>query len=90
MAQDRQRLDKWLFVARFFRTRALAAEAVGHGYVRVNGARTEKPGKDVAVGDVLTIALSRDVRVVRILGLAERRGGAADAQILYGDVIAET
>lgn len=79
----RARLDKWLWHARFFRTRALAQAACAGGKVRVNAVRTVKAHQLVAPGDVLTFAQGERIRVVRVLGLAERRGGAPEAQTLY-------
>jgi ribosome-associated heat shock protein Hsp15 len=74
-----QRLDKWLWHARFARTRGAAARLVEDGYVRVNTKRETTCARKVRAGDVLTIALQRDVRVVRVLGLAPRRAGRAAA-----------
>lgn len=77
------RLDKWLFCARFCRTRETAQEVIESGKIRLNGAKVKKPGHVVRPGDVLTLALGGQVRAVRVLGLAERRGGAPQAQLLY-------
>ena len=85
MREDRQRLDKWLWFARFAKTRTLAAKLVAAGFVRVNGERADNPAKAVAVGDVLTIAVSRTTAVVRIEDLGERRGPAPEARLLYAD-----
>ncbi|HZH09388.1 MAG TPA: RNA-binding S4 domain-containing protein [Microvirga sp.] len=86
MREDRQRLDKWLWFARFAKTRTLAAKLVTSGFVRVNGQRTENAAKAVAVGDVVTIALSRTTLVVRVQDLGERRGPAPEARQLYVDL----
>lgn len=80
------RIDKWLWHARFFKTRSLAAKQVAAGHVRLNGAKVLKPAQNVAVGDVLTFAQGRLIRVVRIEALAERRGPAPEAQALYFDM----
>ena len=85
----KQRLDKWLFQARFFKTRSLAAKLVSGGHVRVNGNRAGKPAHGVGRGDVLTFVQAREVRVVRIEGLADRRGPAPEAQALYTDLTPE-
>ena len=77
------RLDKWLFHARFYRTRPLAQAAAQAGRVRLNGVRIEKPSHAVKLGDVLTLGRSGQVMAVRILALAERRGPATEAQKLY-------
>ena len=86
MREDRQRLDKWLWFARFAKTRTLAAKLVTSGFVRVNGQRVETAAKAVAVGDVITLALARTTAVVRIEHLGERRGPAPEAQTLYTDL----
>jgi ribosome-associated heat shock protein Hsp15 len=83
---ERQRLDKWLWFARVVRTRTLAAQLVGDGHVRVNAQRIETPAKPVGPGDVLTIALDRRVRVLRIVAIAPRRGGAEDAKRLFEEL----
>lgn len=82
----RVRLDKWLWYARFFRTRSLAARQVAGGHVRVNGNRVRKPAQPVGPGDVLTFAQARRIRVVRILAAGTRRGPARDACLLYEDL----
>ena len=73
---DRSRLDKWLFHARFYRTRPLAQAAAAAGRVRLNGARVEKPGHVLKPGDILTLGKGGEVMAVRVLALAERRGPA--------------
>jgi len=83
---ERQRLDKWLWHARVVKARASAAALVQSGHVRINGARESAPGHSVKLGDVLTIALDRTVRVLKVVGFAERRGDAAAARILYDDL----
>ena len=83
---SRIRLDKWLWQARFFKTRALSARIVSSGKVRVNARRVSKPATFVAPGDVLTFFQAGSIRVVRILALGERRGPASEAQQLYEDV----
>ncbi|SLN29285.1 RNA-binding S4 domain-containing protein [Ruegeria meonggei] len=80
------RIDKWLWQARFFKTRSLAAKQVSSGHVRLNGHRVLKPAQVVGSGDVLTFPQGRVVRVVRIEKLGERRGPAPEAQTLYFDM----
>jgi ribosome-associated heat shock protein Hsp15 len=80
------RLDKWLFQARFLKSRGLAADLIAEGRVRVNGQPTDKPARAVGAGDVLTFALHGHVRVVRILDVGTRRGPAPEAQGLYEDL----
>ncbi len=82
----KQRLDKWLWHARFFKTRTLAAKVVDGGHCRVNRERVRKPGHGIKPGDVLTFAQGRLIRVIEISGLAERRGPAPEAQKLYNDL----
>ncbi len=78
------RLDKWLWAARFFKTRALAVEAVERHRVRLNGQPT-KPGRDIRVGDRLQLVQIGWVRDIEVLGLSLHRGPAAVAQLLYRD-----
>ncbi|ARE40062.1 Ribosome-associated heat shock protein [Rhodovulum sp. P5] len=80
------RLDKWLWHARFFKTRTLAAKLVAGGHVRVNAAKTDKPARKVGPGDTLTFPQGHDIRVVRIIAPGERRGPAPEAQALYEDL----
>jgi len=83
---DRQRIDKWLWHARVVRSRADAAALTQAGHVRVNGTRMRAAGHPVRIGDVLTVALDRSVRVVEVAGFADRRGAAAEARALYRDL----
>jgi ribosome-associated heat shock protein Hsp15 len=83
---DRQRLDKFLWHARVVKARTSAAELVERGHVRINGVRETAPGHAVKVGDVLTIALDRSVRVLKVVGFSERRGDASAARALYEDL----
>jgi ribosome-associated heat shock protein Hsp15 len=77
---DRQRIDKWLWHARVVRTRAAAAALAASGHVRVNGQRVDAPSRAVRPGDIVTVALDRAVRVLKVVGFAERRGSADDAR----------
>ena len=86
MRDDRQRLDKWLWFARFVKSRTLAAKLVSDGFVRVNGQRAETPAKAIAVGDILTVAVARTTAVVRVEALGTRRGPAPEARQLYSEV----
>jgi ribosome-associated heat shock protein Hsp15 len=83
---ERQRLDKWLWHARVVKTRSSAAALVESGHVRVNGGRQNSPGHALKAGDVVTIALDRGVRVLKVVGFAERRGDAASVTGLYADL----
>jgi len=80
------RLDKWLWHARFFKTRPLAARYVENARCRVDGRVTDKPDANVAPGMVLTFALGHKVRAVRIVTLGERRGPAPEARALYDEI----
>ena len=79
------RIDKWLWRARFFKSRSLAADAVASG-VRVDGIRVTKPSRAVTLGETLTFVQARRVRVVRVIAIGTRRGPAAEAQALYEDL----
>ncbi len=83
---DRQRIDRWLWHARLVRTRAAAAALASAGYVRVNGARIDAPGRTVRTGDVITVALDRAVRVLKVTGFIERRGPTEGGQRLYEEL----
>lgn len=86
VGQDRQRLDRWLWHARLVRTRVAAAALAEAGFVRVNGSRIDAPGRMVRAGDVITVALDRRVRVLKVTGFAARRGPAVHAGGLYEDL----
>jgi ribosome-associated heat shock protein Hsp15 len=76
------RIDKWLWAARFFKTRTAATEAVSAGHVRVNGVRV-KPAKEVGVSDTVVVRVGEVERTVVVTGMADRRGSAAVAATLY-------
>lgn len=80
------RVDKWLWHARFFKTRSRASAVVAAGHLRVNSNRAQKASHSIKPGDVLTFPQARDVRVIRIIALSERRGPAPEAQALYEDL----
>lgn len=83
---DRIRIDKWLWQARFYKSRSLSAKQVSAGHVRLNGDRVQKSAQMVTRGDVLTFPQGRQVRVVRIEAIGSRRGPAPEAQALYFDM----
>jgi ribosome-associated heat shock protein Hsp15 len=85
-AAERQRIDKWLWHARVVRTRAAAAALADAGHVRVNGQRIDASSRPVRRGDVVTVALDRSVRVMRVAGFAERRGSSLQARTLFDDL----
>ena len=86
MSADTQRLDQWLWHARFFKTRGLATKLVSGGHVRVDGNRVSKPAHALKPGATLTFPQARRIRVIRVDALAMRRGPAPEAQALYTDL----
>ncbi len=84
--RDWQRLDKWLWCARFLKARSACAGLVAEGAVRVNRQPTDKAHARLRIDDVLTVAIRGEVRVVRVLALAERRGPASEARTLYAEI----
>jgi len=78
------RIDKWLWAARFFKTRQLAADAVTGGKVHINGQRC-KPGKDVKIGDVITVSKDQSIWEIRVSDLNKQRRPAKEAQMLYSE-----
>lgn len=85
-APDKIRVDKWLWHARFFKSRGLAGDVAGSGAMRVNGERIAKAAHSVRAGDVLTFPQAGCIRVIRVLGLGTRRGPAIEARALYDDL----
>ena len=83
---DTIRLDKWLWHARFFKSRGLSAALVKSGRCRVDGTQVSKPGRSIAPGVVLTFSKEDDVRIIKVLALGVRRGPAPEAQALYEDL----
>ena len=83
---ESQRIDKWLWQARFFKTRGLAQRMCSLGRVRVNSQRVYKTHHPLKVGDILTFAYGSEVRVIRILSIPGRRGPAIEAQSCYENV----
>ncbi|MEP4194089.1 MAG: RNA-binding S4 domain-containing protein [Aliishimia sp.] len=86
MSETRLRVDKWLWYARFFKTRSLASAQVSAGHVRLNADKILKPSTTVCAGDVLTFAKDKHIRVIQVDALATRRGPATEAQALYTDL----
>ena len=79
---DKLRIDKWLWAARFYKTRGLATEEVDKGRVRVNDAEV-KPAKELKVGDTVTLRQGPATRTVVVRGISDKRGGAPQAQLMY-------
>lgn len=84
-ASGKMRLDKWLWHARFFKSRSLATQFTAAGNVRINGQKQTRASGNVRPGDVLTFSLHSHVRVIEIVLLSQRRGPASEAQTLYHD-----
>ncbi|WP_297339261.1 RNA-binding S4 domain-containing protein [Pseudophaeobacter sp.] len=82
---EKIRVDKWLWHARFFKTRSLAAKQISAGHLRLNGAKITKTAQSVTSGDVLSFPQGRQIRVVEVVAIGERRGPAPEAQALYLD-----
>lgn len=86
MTDGSLRLDKWLWFARFFKSRTLASAYCEAGRIRIDGAVVNKAHQPVRPGQVLTFVRGRDVRIVRVVSLGVRRGPASEAQTLYEDL----
>lgn len=84
--QDSLRVDKYLWFARFFKTRSLATKRANGGRIRINGNKINKSSDTVRIGDILTFAQGNEIRVIRVLNLGTRRGPAQEAQSLYEDM----
>ena len=80
------RVDKWLWFARFFKTRSIAAKVITGGHVRLNSQKIIKPSTLLSVEDVLTFSQNSQIRVVKVLTFGPRRGPASEAQALYEDL----
>jgi len=85
----RIRIDKWLWHARFFKTRPLAQRAAESGVLRLNGARVTKASAGVGPGDVVTVPRGREIAAVRVIACGTRRGPASEAHELY-EILTET
>jgi ribosome-associated heat shock protein Hsp15 len=81
---DKTRIDKWLWAARFFKTRSLAADAVNRGHVQINQ-QDIKPSRDIRIGETLTIVQAKLQHTVVVRGISEQRGPAPVAQQLYAE-----
>jgi ribosome-associated heat shock protein Hsp15 len=83
---DKTRIDKWLWAARFFKTRSLATDEVARGHVQIEQ-HDVKPSREVRIGDVLTIWQAKVARTVVVKGISEQRGSAPVAQQLYEETV---
>jgi len=81
---DKIRIDKWLWAARFYKTRSMATDEINTGRVQVNQ-QTAKPSREVKTGDTVAIRREGLVRTVMVVGLSDNRGAAPIAQALYAD-----
>ena len=86
MSAESQRLDRWLWFTRFFKTRSMASRFCVSGRLRVNATRVAKAHYGLKVGDVLTFPKGTQIRVIKVLALGSRRGPAAEARTLYEDL----
>ena len=86
MTAESLRVDKWLWYARFFKSRTLAARLCASRRLRINGTIVGKPHHALKAGDVLTFPLGRHIRVIRVSALGARRGPATEARTLYEDL----
>ncbi len=89
MTPESIRLDKWLWQARFFKSRALASKVCAAGRVRIDGERVTKAHAAIRPGQVLTFPQARDIRVVRVVALGTQRGPAVEARTLYENLVAD-
>ncbi|HEY5597956.1 MAG TPA: RNA-binding S4 domain-containing protein [Kiloniellales bacterium] len=86
MSEPALRLDKWLWYARFFKSRSAASRLCAAGRLRIGGAVVSKAHHRVRLGDIITFPQGRLIRVVKVLALAARRGPASEARLLYEDL----
>jgi len=86
---DTQRLDKWLWQARFYKTRGLAQRMCAAGKIRINSQRIRKTHYSLKTGDIVTLPQGSRIRVVRILAMPQRRGPASEAQLYYEELGAD-
>jgi len=80
------RLDKWLWYARFFKTRSAASKMISSGKLRIDGTLVNKPHRAVQIGHIYTFAQGAHIRVIKVLALATRRGPAPEAALLFEDM----
>ncbi len=81
-----QRIDKWLWHARFFKTRSIAQKFVTSGKIRIDREKISSASRQIRVGNVLTITRERDVKIIEIVDMAQSRGPFSEAQLLYNDL----
>lgn len=86
MSEAKLRLDKWLWQARFFKSRSIAATVCKARKVRINGQHAAKASQTVGIGDILTFPQANRIRVIEIIALGTRRGPATEAILLYNDI----
>lgn len=81
-----QRIDKWLWHARFFKTRSISQKQIATGKIRVDREKISSPSRKIVIGNVLTITRERDIQIIEIVGIADKRGPYSQAQLLYNDL----
>lgn len=84
--EDRIRIDKWLWHARFFKSRSLAADLIQNGRVRVNGQPVNRPSREIRPGDILTFPQGNMIRLIEVAAIGKRRGPATEASTLFTDL----
>jgi len=83
---EKQRIDKWIWHARFVKTRSLAQKLITGGKIRVNSEKTVSSSRQLKIGDTLTLAIQDQIKIIRVDGISERRGPFSEAQLLYEDL----
>lgn len=83
---EKQRIDKWIWHARFIKTRSLAQKLITSGKIRINTEKVTSTSRQLKIGDTLTIAIHDQVRIIRVEAIADRRGPFSEAKLLYEDL----
>ncbi len=86
MTDDHQRIDKWLWFSRQFKTRTLAAKVVMSGRIRINHERITKTSRTVQINDTITYVANKKVTILKVIGIGARRGPVSEAMMLYEDL----
>lgn len=86
---DYERIDKWLWYVRCFKTRSVAKKNVEAGKIRVNGDKATNPSRKLYLGNVLTITMDREIKILEVLGFPQRRGPYVEAKTYYNDLTPE-
>ena len=83
---ETQRIDKWLWHARFFKTRSLSQKQITTGKIRVDREKISNPSRKITIGNVLTITREREIKIIEIIAIADKRGPYSEARLLYNDL----